>query len=181
MHLSSLTAWPNLLFLGSKSPCSKQYVFTDDLAFAYIYVYTYMYIFQFIFLLLLLVSENNGNERRGDPCDDDWPLCCMQADRGMLLTALDEEEDLLWTYRNRITVVLYKGRAVKEPVAIKHCLEFFFLQINQSGVPTGWVAFRWGRVRVAANVQDQIFIRSRTSCVLTTFCTYDQSTLKSNH
>jgi len=56
-----------------------------------------------------------------------------------------------------------------------------FLKINQSGVHTGWVAFRWGRVRIAANVQDQIFIRSYTSCVLTTFYTYYPSALKSDH
>lgn len=159
IHLSSLTAWPTLLFLGSKSPCYS------SMSLLMIWpLHIYMYIFQFIFLLVLLVSKDNENERRGDPCDDDWPLCCMQADRGMLLTALEVEEDLLRTYRNRITVVLCKGWVLKEPVAIKQCLEFFYrstsLVYPQVGLHldgVGWGLQRMLRIRFLSAVVQVVY------------------------
>jgi len=174
MHLSSLTAWPTLLYLGSKSPLLQQYVFTDDLAFAYIYVYISIYF-----------RSGSFGVRKEWKWEAWWPL------RWWLTTVLHAGRS--WDVANcfggggRPALDLQKQdycgtvQGVSAEIAGSNpTVHGIFLRINQSGVPTGWVAFRWGRVRIAAKVQDQILIRRRTSCVLTKSCACDLYTLKSD-
>lgn len=124
MHLSSLTAWPSPLFLKNKSPCFN----TRPLLMIWpLHIYISIY-----FLSGSLVSGNNGNERRGDPRDDDWPVRCIEACCSCRLRSWDVakllwKEDLPWTYANRITEVLFKGWVLNElrTVAVKQCMEFF--------------------------------------------------------